>query len=102
MAKRFHERTVETSRKPRYCFWCGELIQVGTRYELWRENLLKKTLTVNVHCSCKLAWDMLRPACDVFPEYSPRRGTHQRGSTLPNESFFDTAVPHPGPQFHPY
>lgn len=49
--------TTHTARKPHRCYWCGEVIEVGTPYVRWANFVDGGVSVVSVHPECKEAWD---------------------------------------------
>ena len=67
------------ARKHR-CWWCGQSIDVGTRYDGWKY-FDDRIVSVKVHVECHSAWNAASSACDG--DYECLLGEHSRGCACP-------------------
>jgi len=76
----FHRREIQQSRKTRTCFWCGEEIESGQPYTVWRWRIgSRAAITIHVHPECGDAWDNASFHRAEGAEYVTPPGEHERG-----------------------
>lgn len=61
------------ARKNHKCYWCGEVIEAGTKYSRWTWVDAGSASTVRAHLECATAWNTLDDP-DPIPAFMFCRG----------------------------
>ena len=77
MSDFYHERQIHKTRKQRACYWCGEVIRIGSCAVAVSGQFDGDFWYCTMHVECWLALLTCERSCDGFESYQQRRGLTQ-------------------------